>query len=250
MQWTRAMESRQKQLDHWFEQTPGRELLEMESQLLSHVLPRLFGYHLLQLGGPTHGNWLGHCRIPHKIYLNIEQPLHSNGSRLVADYHELPFLPDSLDVVLLPHVLEFTRHPRQILEEVYDILIPEGYVVILGFHPWSLWGLTRLFKNRKKMPWRGKFYSSFRVRHWLSSIGYEIEDHKTLFFRPPLSNKKWLRRLLFLEATGQLLWSYLGGVYLIVAKKRVEAVTPIFSNSLTRRVKVPRGVAQPTARVH
>jgi len=39
----------------------------------------------------------------------------------------------------MPHTLEFTNDPHQVLREVDRVLIPEGHVVILAFNPWSLW---------------------------------------------------------------------------------------------------------------
>jgi SAM-dependent methyltransferase len=239
-----------EKLSRWFLHAPGKQLLGAESKLLCNLLPRLFGYYLLQLGGPIVNPWLAECRIPHRIHVSTVCPCDNTARSCVqADFVQLPFEPNSIDVVLLPHTLEFMDNPRQILEEAYQVLIPEGYIVILGFQPWSLWGLTRLLKKRNAVPWSGKFYSSLKIREWLSQFGYKVEDHKSLFFRPPLENQNWLSQLFFLEIIGQLLWPYLGGVYLIVAKKRVTSYIPIKSTLFPKRVGVPRGVTQPTARI-
>jgi ubiquinone/menaquinone biosynthesis C-methylase UbiE len=37
--------------------------------------------------------------------------------------------------VLLPHTLEFTDYPHQILREVARVLRPEGQVIIASFNP-------------------------------------------------------------------------------------------------------------------
>lgn len=243
------MKISQGQFDRWFAKPPGKVLLEAESNLLSDLLPRLFGYYLLQLGGPSENNgWLKACRIPHLIHLSPSCPCAFTGTCVIGPFDDLPFAPDSIDVALLPHVLEFSDNPQQILQEIYNVLIPEGYVVILGFHPWSLWGATKLFTNKKTLPWRGKFYSSYRVRRWLTHLGFDVEKHSTLFFRPPLSKVAGLQKLFFMEAIGQLLWPYLGGVYLIVAKKRVTSLIPVKSQLFAKRLRVPHSVAQPTAR--
>lgn len=243
------MKITQGQFDRWVAKPPGKVLLEAESNLLSDLLPRLFGYYLLQLGGPSENNgWLKACRIPHLIHLSPSCPCAFTGTCVIAPFEELPFVPDSIDVALLPHVLEFSDNPLQILQEIYNVLIPEGYVVVLGFQPWSLWGITKLFKNKKTLPWRGKFVSSFRMRSWLESLGFDIEKHETLFFRPPLSKLSTLQKLFFMEAVGQLLWPYLGGVYLLVAKKRTTAFVPIKSRLFAKHLPVHPSMAQPTAR--
>ena len=59
---------------------------------------------------------------------------------LTCDFTELPFASHSLDLVVLPHVLEFSTDPHQVLREVERVLIPEGQVIICGFNPTSLWG--------------------------------------------------------------------------------------------------------------
>lgn len=235
---------------NWFQTPLGRALSEAESSLLANLLPHLFGYFLLQLGGPPKRDWLNGCRIPVQIHLNEYYPCLWEGRCIIGSYTDLPFFPDSIDVALLPHVLEYADTPEEILAEVYQALIPQGHIVILGFHPWSTWGLARYWPGqREKLALPHKLHSSYRVRSWLAKMGYQVMDHETLFFRPPLNSSKWLRRLKFIEGVGQLLWPYLGGVYLIVAKKRVNAMTPIGPRQLLKKkVAVPNGIAQPTAR--
>ncbi len=55
---------------------------------------------------------------------------------------------DSIDLVFLPHTLEFSADPHQVLRETERVLIPEGRVIILGFNPLSSLGLWRLFRRR------------------------------------------------------------------------------------------------------
>ncbi len=244
------MEYPNHNLQQWFHEVPGTLLLEAEAQVLSHLLPKLFGYHLLQIGGAGDADWLKDCRIPHRIHISASCPCHFKGSCLLGNFEELPFAPDSIDVILLPHVLEFSQQPMQILQESYSVLIPGGHIVILGFHPWSLWGIKKLFNlDKTSGPWQGHFYSSYRIRTWLAQQGFNVERHQTLFFRPPLRNPQWLDKLTFLEAMGPLVWPYLGGVYLIVAQKRIASLTPLKYRFRYKKIRLPQGVPQPTARV-
>jgi SAM-dependent methyltransferase len=243
------MQKNKSELQQWFASPPGSIILEAESKILSHTLSNVFGYHLLQLGWITQHDWLKHSRISRPVYLTPVCPSDFSGTCVQGSFVDLPFLPDSIDAVLLPHVLEFIDNPQQVLQEVDQVLIPEGQVIIVGFQPWSLFGLIRLFSKHKQLPWRGKFYSSYRIRGWLRDQGYKIEEEKTLFFRPLLQNSKTLQKLLFMEAVGQLVWPYLGSIYLIVARKRVAGVTPIRASRLKKHVRVAHSVTQPTARV-
>jgi ubiquinone/menaquinone biosynthesis C-methylase UbiE len=60
----------------------------------------------------------------------------------VCDLRELPFAANSIDLAVMPHVLESHDNPHQILREVERILIPDGQLVITGFNPLSLWGAS------------------------------------------------------------------------------------------------------------
>src|ERR1700759_4555513 len=113
----------------WFETPLGQYLLEKERAWLDDVTPDIFGFHALQLGLPQY-DLLRENRITHRMRV-------ASGDRpdVYAKCHELPFATQSIDLVLLPHVLEFAEAPHAILREVDRVMMPEGRLVILGFNP-------------------------------------------------------------------------------------------------------------------
>jgi len=236
-----------KRLDHWYQGTPGQYLFESERASLQQVLPRLFGYHLLQIGGPATHSFIDSSPIIHKIRMDHELISDFKGDSVLSNFDQLPFLPDSIDLVLLPHVLEFIEEPKALLEQVYYTLMPEGHIILLGFNPTSLWGLFKLCTHKKSVPWMSEFISAYRVKHWLSQVGYILVEDKSVFFRPPITRKKVLQKLLFMEAIGQLIWPYLGASYMIIAKKRVTPLTKIRS-PLQEKVPVHERYLEPTSR--
>jgi ubiquinone/menaquinone biosynthesis C-methylase UbiE len=124
--------------------------VKLEQEILAGILPKIFGYHLLQLYIDRHLDYAVSSAIKHKIYAS-ESPI--EGCSVCCKFTELPFLPNSIDVVLLPRVLENTAAPLMVLNEVYHILIPGGNLVIsgygqfgfLGFKLWRLRGFLRSF---------------------------------------------------------------------------------------------------------
>lgn len=101
-------------------------------------------------------------------------------------------------------------------------------MIIVGFNPWSLWGLWQLFRLRsKKVPWCGHFISAWRMHDWLSLLGFQVKSEQPLMFRPPLQHPGLMQRLQFLERVGARLWPPLSGVYMMLAVKRVSRLTPI-----------------------
>lgn len=130
--------------------------------------------------------------------------------------------------MILPHVLEYEATPHQVLREVQRVLVPYGTLAILGFNPWSFWGLWRFILRRQgSMPWCGRFYSLTRIQDWLALLGFKTVELRYFLFRPPFQQPRLMRRLRFLEEVGQRWYPYFAGSYLVVAKKHVMRLNPI-----------------------
>lgn len=235
----------------WFSGSLGKSVLETERQRFARVLPDLFGYHILQIGYPGYMQLLESSRINHKIITGEVINGDSGGRPDILCYSQvLPVASESMDVVLLPHVLEFNENPHQILRETERVLIGEGHVVIAGFSPMSWWGLWRLSLFwRERPPWNGHYIGLARLRDWLTLLDFEIIKTERFYFRPPLTNTRIMRRLEFMEQLGRFCWPFFGGVYLLVAKKRVVSMTPIKLQWQARRQLIASGLIEPSARL-
>ncbi len=237
------------ELYDWYDSQVGVQLLKTEQQVLDAILPDLFGYYLVALAHPLQADRFAASRVSRRRVMNLcaqdyHPPLEADGFRGEAD--RLPLQTDSIDVLVLPHVLEFTRQPHEVLREVERVLIAEGHVVILGFNPFSLWGLWRLVLGwRRGAPWCGAFRGVTRVRDWLSLLGFDVLNTRYYFFRPPLQHRGILRKLTLLERLGQRLWPIFGGGYAIVAKKRVVTLTPVRPRWAARKRLVSTGLVEP-----
>ncbi len=239
-----------QQLQQWFQSDLGQALLQMEQQKIARILPDLFGYHILQLGYLEQNHLLASSRISHKLIssLVIDGNTTENAN-LVCSNHAIPIVSDSMDVVVLPHLLEFESNPHQLLRETERVLIGEGHVLILGFNPLSLWGMKRLFLAwRNKPPWCGHYIGLTRLKDWLKLLGFEITMVERFYFRPPIQSLKIMQRLKIFEQLGHYCWPFFGGVYLLVAKKRVVPVTPVKMLWQKRRRLIASGAAEPSTR--
>jgi SAM-dependent methyltransferase len=215
-------------LSEWFDAEPGGELLAAERRLLGHVLPDLFGYHALQLGQPAPANMLEASRIRHRLVAD-EQPQPVEGlSRFHARPDSLPLPADSIDVVLLHHLLDVCTNPHAVLREACRVLLPEGHLVIVGFNPWSLWGLWRLFRLPwSSTPWLRRALSPQRMSDWLSLLDFEVVGVESAYFLPPVKAAMVRKRLGWMEALGSRYWSQGGAAYVVLARKRVACLTPL-----------------------
>jgi SAM-dependent methyltransferase len=218
---------RDQQLSDWYSTPIGQLLGDVEQRQLDAVLPDLFGYHFLQMGsaGPS---LLSASRILHKVVLDGHQKSGFYPSQIIGLSEHLPIQPDCVDAVLLHHSLDIATDPRQVLREVERILVPEGHLIILGFNPRSMWGIRRFLSFRSQdVPWGMRFLPVKTIKDWLTLLGFDISVIRYGFFRPPLGRKAVVDRLSFMENWGQNWWPFLGGVYLMVAKKKVATLTPI-----------------------
>jgi SAM-dependent methyltransferase len=236
---------------NWFTSPLGMRVLAMEKSRISQVLPDLFGYHILQINGQAADQLLVSSRIHHKIVFDKKDSCKSGKyPDVVCRSHALPVASESIDVLVLPHVLEFSSSPHSILRECERVLIGEGHLIIIGFNPYSFYGFWRLLLAwRAKLPWCGHYIELTRLKDWLSLLDFEIIKAERFFFRPPFSNVKLLDKLSFMEQLGQFCWSYFGGIYLLVAKKKVISMTPIKLQWQTRRHMISTGAIEPSARI-
>ena len=166
------------------------------------------------------------CVVPTRIHYGLQQ---YDSNIFVRGLPEaLPFEGKSVDVVLMPHTLDFAEDPHQVLREVQRVLSPEGYAVILGFNPISLWGFWRvLVKRQRRVPWCGQFLSLFRLKDWLHLLGYETTQGAMYFYRPPFKKPGLMERLHFLDKFGDRWWPMAAGGYILVAQKHVLGMTPL-----------------------
>jgi len=232
-----------QELVDWYQTALGSRLAIEEKLLLDEILPNLFGYHLCQLGVVGDVPLYANSRVSHCFTADISL-LPGQATQLQCSPFLLPFRSDSIDVVIVPHLLEFTDQPHEMLREVERSLISDGHVVITGINPFSLWNMWRSVLGwRRQVPWCGRLYSVRRVKDWLALLGFDVELVHYFFYRPPTKRSGLLKRLRFIETVGQKLFRIFGGCYVIVAKKRVTTLTPIRKAWVRRRV-VP-GLVEP-----
>jgi len=220
-------------LSEWFATPQGGYVQAREQAYFDRTVSDIFGYNALQLGLPEH-DFLRSSRMP--LHFSAGNQAGNNVRVCCA---ELPFDTACLDLVLMPHVLEFSENPHQILREVERVLMPEGSLVISGFNPRSLWGLRRALGNKECYPWNGRFITLPRLKDWLALLGFEVAGGRFAAYAPPFYKTKWLERYAFMEAAGDRWWAVSGGVYFLHAIKRVPGmrlIKPQWNNGLVKRL--------------
>jgi SAM-dependent methyltransferase len=222
----------------WLETPLGVYLQAQEQALFDTAVSDVFGFNAVQIGMPAM-DLLRSSRMPFSFKAG------NHEGAVLCDSGHLPFLANSVDLILLPHALEFSQDPHQTLREAERVLVPEGHIMITGFNPFSAWGLKRSLSRDADYPWHGNFLTLLRIKDWLALLGFEMSAARMACYAPPFANPLWLRRFEFMDKTGGRWWPMMGGVYFIVAKKRVLGMRVIRPN--WNKSKLERGlVSVPT----
>jgi SAM-dependent methyltransferase len=203
----------------WLRSPRGLRLLQTEAREVKRVLPDIFGRCILQVGSWGRGDQLLEaCETLHHAILGTVPDF---GAGLVTEPERLPVADRAVDGVLLPHTLEFTRSPHNLLREASRILTDRGRLFVLGFNPWGTWGLRqRLGLRYRAFPPGARFYSVGRVCDWLELLDFEVTEVRRFgvgfpWHEPRSDGEAW--------SIGSVLGP-LSEAYLVAAKKRVLPV--------------------------
>lgn len=222
-----TQEQNQSELTNWMAGEVGQLLMQEESALLKSRLAKVYGCHLMHLSAGVPDSLFDRdSPILHHFNLGVAG---SGVGHAQAQFECLPLADDSLDAVVLQHVLEFSPDPHQLLRESARVISSSGYLLIVAFNPLSFFGLLKLFKRAFKPQtfWSHRGLRSGRLRDWLRLLDFECVSQECGFFRPPLSQMGIMRQMTWFERVAKWMRLPFGGFYLIVARKHVAPLTPL-----------------------
>ncbi|MBP9742820.1 MAG: class I SAM-dependent methyltransferase [Burkholderiales bacterium] len=201
-------------LQNWLLHTPnGRYILANERVFYHNFVHNVFGYYALQIGFPQI-NLLQNNKIQQRYIL---------GYDIKCDLHFLPFSSNSVDLIICPHILEFSDNYPRLLEEFYRILIPDGKLIITCFS-------NNLFSHIIKKPEElaaGNFIKLNTLKQQLNSLNFRIAGGKFFCYRPLLSNRNIFSKLGWLEKVGDRWFPTSANIFGLTAIKDKFSLTPL-----------------------
>ncbi len=206
---------------NWYQTTVGQAIYQQEQAFLQKALKQVHAWNILQMGYVSwEDDFLTEEQKRHYVIVDRNRKTTAPVPVIQGALDALPVASKSMDVVIMPHALEFEPNPQQVLREAKRVLRPEGKLLFLGFNPR---GLYRLFHyrlcGRKSIPWCGHFISQNRMHDWLSLLSFEFESESYSF----LPSRKFRQ---IETVVGKYTPSLTIG-YSITAIKRTYTVTPI-----------------------
>ena len=228
-------------LTQWLATPRGRALLTAEAALLAESLEDCFGWEMLQVGAWGDGRALLSGARTRSQALVGAAP--GPGVDMVSRLGSLPVLSDAIDCVLLPHTLEFETDPYGLLREVDRVLAGDGKLLVLGFAPWSPWGMRAAAQRSGYPPGLRRLLSERRLRDWLRLLGYDLGETRHYLYElpwgtPPAGGCRMRRGWVY---------PWPAGAYLLKARKRSHALTPLRPRLRERRPAVLGGIVEPSS---
>ena len=134
----------------FFQSPPGQVVRQWESRLLDGMVEHVLGDRALQIGLPLLDTLRANGMREHWLLLEDapserEEPLREDWHRVLALPEALPFANEAFDLVVLPHSLDFSSAPQQLLAEAVRVLAPEGRLILAGFNPLGPWWWRQQF---------------------------------------------------------------------------------------------------------
>ncbi len=200
------------QLQHWLLYTPiGKDILRKERIFLRQNVEHIFGNYSLQIGlsqiNLLHGN-----KIPNHYTINVD---------LKTDLRFMPFADNSIDLIVCPHVLEFTDNYHHALQEFSRILSPHGRLIITCFNRNSWFGL---FKQKIPLLRKANLISLDKIKAQLQMLNFQLEGGKFFSYCPPFSKATTLAKYRWLNKVGDRWFPTFANSFAIIVSK--EIITP------------------------
>lgn len=162
----------------WFSTNKGQILQEQEIEFLIRSITVSCKQVILQIGDLGWNSQYIDCSLYQQFYIlkTGSSPSIPPHPFLHGEAHVLPFKSESVDMIILPHLLDFHQNKHSILREVERILKPEGKLIILGFNPWNIYINLQYIRRRDKLSlWHPSLLSRTRLTDWLHLLNFEVD---------------------------------------------------------------------------
>ncbi len=214
-------------LRQWYATSAGRRTLEREQHLISqHLVDAPGGYALWYCTG-------GRLEFPKQLRKVIQlHPHHKKGlaEGLICAPPALPFAAESVDLILLHHVVDFADSLDAVLLDSLRVLKKRGHLILIGFNGHGVLGAALAWQRLRRRRAQSLVSAATLCRR-LRSYGCGI--HKVCYRCGPPGRPKLLAKSVERLA---MLYAYVhSNIFLVYAVKQSRPLTPIRMPQRSRR---------------
>lgn len=193
-------------------------LEKIEQEIIAAISTQKVIGNALLIGDPAQSHLLQECRSQCRYVFSSEQTpnQHTTDPLCLGKMEQLPYLKESLDLVVTPHSLEFSPNPSAILSEITSTLSRKGVLLVLGFSSWNYLSLQKESS--------ASFHSFSDIKHAISAAGLTITATRPYFSLAAQCSDSPAGKIFDKIAAPYL--PFLCSAYYIVAQTFVAPVTP------------------------
>ncbi len=205
-------------LNRWFQSALGEAVTQECIKQFAPLHEYLKGDSLLQLGSCGDNLWLDAFGFKNK-WIASPIAVHEHTD-LACSFYQLPLNRNSIDCLIAPLTLEPFFNASVLIDEIDRVLTAMGYVILISFNPWSLWGaamkcgLLGCYANNKV-----KMRTPFSLNRMFIQRGYRQCSLSHFCYTPPVNNAAILKKLAFFDGIGKMLWPFPSGLYCYIGQK-------------------------------
>lgn len=180
----------------WYDTPVGQMLKQIESRYLARNISVSYKQLVLQLGSlGWEDDFLDEGRYENYFIVDSNTTSKDMGGKVFGSMAALPIATESIDLVIMPHILEFASNQHQLLREAERVLKPEGQLLLLGFNPWSVYRLYHVVAGKREAPpWCGRFISRYKVIDWLHLLNFATDVTAGFYLKPSGSISEYFEK--------------------------------------------------------
>lgn len=159
---------------------------------------------------------------------------------VLTEETQLPLANKSIDFALVVHALEFTSHPREMIQEVWRVLTDGGKLIIIVPNRTSIWARI------EKTPFgQGHPYSISQLNQFLTENTFTPIRTERALYIPPTQSRFFLSTASPWEKLGHKWFQNLSGVLIVEATKQVYAGAKVGEVTWKEKLQLPKKLALP-----
>ncbi len=230
-----------------FYATPlGHVVRRMIRRRVRELWPDVKGRHMIALGYPT--PFLRYYREEASrlaALMPAEQGALSWSQKapniaVLTEETELPIADKSVDLALIAHALEFTSTPREMIREVWRVLVDGGRLLLIVPNRTSIWART------EKTPFgQGHTYTLSQLNTFLKENTFVPLRAEHALYIPPTQSRVTLSAASAWEKIGHQWFQNFSGVLIIEAIKQIYAGSGVEKEAWKNKLQLAKKLVLP-----
>ncbi|WP_107726413.1 class I SAM-dependent methyltransferase [Neisseria weaveri] len=126
----------------------------------------------------------------------------------------------AIDVLILPHTIEYIDSTEAFLKTAYQVLKPDGQIILTAFNPFSLWFVLKKL-HQHPLPEKSRCFSLPHLKKIIYDTDFIIDSGQFMVYVPPLNHHSDFEKWRFMESAGNRWWPHGAAVYGLILKKNI-----------------------------